>query len=188
MHGGHFYGGHISFVMDSLKNIIANISDLLDRQLAVLVDEKYNRGLPPNLSGSKHQSYNHGLKAVQIGVSAWTAEALKNTMPASVFSRSTECHNQDKVSMGTISARDCIRVIELTEQVAAACLLAAGQGLRLRIKNGELKSEVLEPVVDTVNQLGEVVPFIEEDRPLENELREIIALIRRRHWRINYVD
>jgi histidine ammonia-lyase len=24
-------------------------------------------------------------------------------MPASVFSRSTECHNQDKVSMGTIA-------------------------------------------------------------------------------------
>ncbi len=50
---------------------------------------------------------NHGLKALQISVSAWTAEALKQTMPASVFSRSTECHNQDKVSMGTIAARDC---------------------------------------------------------------------------------
>ena len=41
-------------------------------------------------------------------------------MPASVFSRSTECHNQDKVSMGTIAARDCLRVLELTEQVVAA--------------------------------------------------------------------
>ncbi len=41
-------------------------------------------------------------------------------MPASVFSRSTECHNQDKVSMGTIAARDALRVLELTEQVAAA--------------------------------------------------------------------
>ncbi len=70
---------------------------------------------------------NHGFKAVQIGASAWTAEALKNTMPASVFSRSTECHNQDKVSMGTIAARDAIRVLELTEQVAAATLLAANQ-------------------------------------------------------------
>jgi histidine ammonia-lyase len=75
---------------------------------------------------------NHGFKAVQIGTSAWTAEALKNTMPASVFSRSTECHNQDKVSMGTIAARDAIRVLELTEQVAAATLLAANQGVWLR--------------------------------------------------------
>jgi histidine ammonia-lyase len=188
MHGGHFYGGHISFVMDSLKNIIANISDLLDRQLAVLVDEKYNRGLPPNLSGSKNHSYNHGLKALQIGVSAWTAEALKNTMPASVFSRSTECHNQDKVSMGTISARDCIRVIELTEQVTAACLIAVGQAVKLRLKAGELKKEMLKPVEDTIHQLYEVFTFIEEDRPLEKELREIIALIRSCHWSLHYDD
>ncbi|MDR1586209.1 MAG: aromatic amino acid ammonia-lyase, partial [Treponema sp.] len=53
-HGGHFYGGHICFAMDSLKNIIANIADLLDRQLALLVDTKYNRGLPANLSGSSN--------------------------------------------------------------------------------------------------------------------------------------
>ncbi|MBN1799479.1 MAG: aromatic amino acid lyase [Spirochaetales bacterium] len=186
MHGGHFYGGHIAFVMDSLKNIIANIADLLDRQLAVLVDEKYNRGLPPNLSGSKDHSYNHGFKAVQIGVSAWTAEALKNTMPASVFSRSTECHNQDKVSMGTISARDCIRVLELTEQVTAACLLAVAQAIELRKKAGELKTEMLEPVADTLDQIYEVFTFIDEDRPLEKELREIVTLIRSRHWSLNY--
>ncbi len=88
-HGGHFYGGHICFVMDSLKNIMANIADLLDRQLALLVDPKYNRGLPSNLTGAETEKipYNHGFKAVQIAASAWAAEALKNTMPASVFSR-----------------------------------------------------------------------------------------------------
>src|SRR5690554_8171585 len=91
--------------MDSLKNLIGNIADLLDRQLALLVDCRYNHGLPSNLSGACAETamINHGFKAVQIGASAWTAEALKNTMPASVFSRSTECHNQDKVSMGTIA-------------------------------------------------------------------------------------
>jgi histidine ammonia-lyase len=131
LHGGHFYGGHIAFAMDSLKTLVANVADLLDRQLALLVDVRYNHGLPSNLSGAPadRAMLNHGFKAVQIGTSAWTAEALKNTMPASVFSRSTECHNQDKVSMGTIAARDAIRVLELTEQVAAATLLAANQGV-----------------------------------------------------------
>jgi histidine ammonia-lyase len=110
LHGGHFYGGHIAFAMDSLKTLVANVADLLDRQLALLVDVRYNHGLPSNLSGAPadRAMLNHGFKAVQIGTSAWTAEALKNTMPASVFSRSTECHNQDKVSMGTIAARDAI--------------------------------------------------------------------------------
>jgi histidine ammonia-lyase len=53
-------------------------------------------------------------------------------MPASVFSRSTESHNQDKVSMGTIAARDALRVLGLTERVAAIGLLAACQAVELR--------------------------------------------------------
>jgi histidine ammonia-lyase len=168
-HGGHFYGGHIAFAMDSMKNIVANIADLLDRQLAILVDEKFSNGLPPNLSGSKRSfSFNHGFKAVQIAVSAWTAEALKNTMPASVFSRSTECHNQDKVSMGTIAARDCIRIIELTEQVVAATLLASVQALRLRKKSVSDFEEFL---------------FLEEDRPLEQELRKIVECLKKQKWK-----
>src|SRR6201999_1424930 len=85
-------------------------------------------------------SSHHGFKAMQITASALTAEALKQTMPASVFSRSTESHNQDKVSMGTIAARDALRVLELTEQVAAATLLGALQGVEWRIKNKQLTS------------------------------------------------
>ena len=81
-----FNGGHIAYAMDSLKNLVANLADLMDRQLAVIVDEKFNRGLPPNLAGSGGDyALNHGFKAVQIGASAWTAEALKHTMPASVL-------------------------------------------------------------------------------------------------------
>ena len=28
LHGGHFYGGHIAFAMDSMKNAVANLADL----------------------------------------------------------------------------------------------------------------------------------------------------------------
>ncbi|BFM12703.1 aromatic amino acid ammonia-lyase [Simiduia litorea] len=180
LHGGHFYGGHIAFAMDSLKNAVANIADLLDRQLAMVVDTKFNHGLPANLSGAsaERRPINHGFKAVQIGASAWTAEALKLTMPASVFSRSTECHNQDKVSMGTISARDCIRVIELTEQVTAATLLAMVQGIDLRLLQGELAKENLAPaLLDCMAQVRELSGFVEEDRALESELRAMCRAI-----------
>ncbi len=182
LHGGHFYGGHIAFAMDSLKTTVANLADLLDRQLAQLVDPKFNHGLPANLSGVKNSQsiLNHGFKAVQIGVSAWTAEALKLTLPASVFSRSTECHNQDKVSMGTIAARDCIRVLELTEQVAAACLIAVVQGVELRTNKGPLS----ENLQKTMAQLRNQVAFLETDRALEPELRSCLALIRQQHWNL----
>ena len=54
-HGGHFYGGHVAFVADSLKNAVANVADLLDRQLALLVDTRFNNGLPSNLSGARRR-------------------------------------------------------------------------------------------------------------------------------------
>ncbi|WP_314407874.1 aromatic amino acid ammonia-lyase [Pseudomonas kuykendallii] len=183
LHGGHFYGGHIAFAMDSLKNLVANVADLLDRQLALLVDTRYNHGLPSNLSGAPAHTamINHGFKAVQIGASAWTAEALKNGMPASLFSRSTECHNQDKVSMGTIAARDALRSLELSEQVAAAALLAANQGVWLRA--GQADSRALPAALASMREqlASDFAPVI-EDRALETELRLCLTHIRNRHW------
>ncbi|CAI8821967.1 MULTISPECIES: aromatic amino acid ammonia-lyase [Pseudomonas] len=186
LHGGHFYGGHIAFAMDSLKNLVANVADLLDRQLALLVDVRYNHGLASNLSGASAERamLNHGFKAVQIGASAWTAEALKNTMPASVFSRSTECHNQDKVSMGTIAARDALRVLELTEQVAAATLLAANQGVWLRSREADARD--LPPALAEMHAalLEDFAPVI-EDRALESDLRRCLSRIAEQHWRLH---
>ena len=172
LHGGHFYGGHIAQAMDSLKIMIANIADLMDRQLAQLVDYKMNNGLPRNLTGSSHERLplNHGFKAVQIGVSAWTAEALKQTLSASIFSRSTECHNQDKVSMGTIAARDASRVITLTEQVMAALSCAAVQAVKLKGLDTELS-----PVLTAFQQwVLHSFNYVEEDRPLQNELQALV--------------
>ena len=185
LHGGHFYGGHVAFAMDSLKTAVANLADLMDRQLALLVDVRFNQGLPQNLSGAvgRRAAINHGLKAVQIGASAWTAEALKLTMPASVFSRSTECHNQDKVSMGTIAARDCLRILELTEQVAAALVLATVQGLELRKREGTLAVERLAPdALGFFQALSGSLPFIEEDMALDGVLRDLIHGIQTRQW------
>lgn len=183
MHGGHFYGGHIAFAMDAMKIAVANLADLMDRQMALLVDTRYNAGLPQNLSGTQgaRAPINHGFKAVQIGVSAWTAEALKLTMPASVFSRSTECHNQDKVSMGTIAARDCLRILELVEQVAAAHCLAVNQAVTLRLREQAAAATSFGAELDSFRtKLSALSPFFDEDRPLEHELRATIAAIRAR--------
>ncbi|GLO61998.1 histidine ammonia-lyase [Vibrio sp. MACH09] len=185
LHGGHFYGGHIAMAMDTLKTGVANLADLLDRQMAQLMDYKFNNGLPFNLTGAtgERKPINHGFKAVQIGISAWTAEALKQTMPASVFSRSTECHNQDKVSMGTIAARDCLRVLELTEQVTAASLLAATQALEIRKAQQQLDDAHLSDNIKAIReQVLSEFSLLVEDRPLEGDLRHFVQRIQQRHW------
>lgn len=185
LHGGHFYGGHIAFAMDSMKAAVASIADLMDRQLALLVDARYNHGLPANLSGAveARRPLNHGFKAVQIGASAYTAEALQLTMPAASFSRSTECHNQDKVSMGSISARTALQVLELSERVAASLALAAAQGVELRMGRSDGALEQLpDGMRRMMNDIRSVSKFVVEDRALEGDLRAAIDCIAQRRW------
>lgn len=180
LHGGNFYGGHVAFLMDSLKILVANIADLLDRQIALLIDTKFNNGLPANLSAAQgdEKYLCHGLKALQISSSAWTAEALKNTLAASIFSRSTECHNQDKVSMGTIAARDAQRVLELTTQVASAALITGHQALEIRMKSGEVtQSKIGKNILELHKLVRNEVAFVESDRALEREIRNVFHKI-----------
>jgi len=168
--GGNFYGGHIALAMDALKTAVASAADLSDRQVALLVDARFSRGLPLGLTGVEPDSrmLHHGYKAAQITASALTAEALKLTMPATSFSRSTELHNQDKVSMGTIAARDASAVCELAATVVAIHLAAAAQGAELR--RGIDSRPGLARVLPAIRA---VVPFLGQDRPLD---REIAAL------------
>ncbi|MEE8476544.1 MAG: aromatic amino acid ammonia-lyase [Myxococcota bacterium] len=172
LHGGNFYGGHVCYAMDGLKAAVAGIADLLDRQLVLLCGPETSDGLPENLvaSGSFAQ---HGFKAMQISASALTAEALKLTMPASAFSRSTESHNQDKVSMGTIAARDCRRVLELSETVAVIVLLAACQALDLRSGgSGQRRGCALRDAI------RKEVPMLTVDRRQDLDIARVLALYR----------
>ncbi|HEY8376051.1 MAG TPA: aromatic amino acid lyase, partial [Nannocystis sp.] len=102
-----------------------------------------------------------------------TAEALKLTMPASVFSRSTECHNQDKVSMGTIAARDCLRIVELTETVAAIGLLTMCQAVDLRAgHNIHRRAKALHAAVRAR------VPRVDADRRQDHDIAAVLAMYR----------
>jgi phenylalanine ammonia-lyase len=176
--GGNFYGGHIAQAMDSLKTAVANVADLLDRQLELVVDEKYNNGLPPNLVPHYNPQdwragLHHGFKGMQIACSAITAEALKSSAPAGIFSRSTEAHNQDKVSMSAMAARDALHVVELTEEVAAIHLLALCQALDLR---GADKTS--EPIRRVHANVREHVPMLGDDRAMDGDIDAMLRLMR----------
>jgi len=172
LHGGNFYGGHVCFALDGLKTAVANVADLLDRQLCLLCDPATSAGLPANLVAAPEPARvsHHGFKAMQITASALTAEALKLTMPASAFSRSTESHNQDKVSMGMIAARDCLRVLELGETVAAVHTLALCQAVDLR--EGDADSLRSVAMRDSVRK---TVPMNVADRRQDVDIAQVLS-------------
>ncbi len=176
--GGNFYGGHMAQAMDALKIAVANVADLMDRQLELVVDEKYNNGLTANLiprfdPAGPEAGLHHGFKGMQLACSAMTAEALKLSNPASIHSRSTEAYNQDKVSMSSIAARDARAIVELTQNIASIHLIALCQALDLRGTRG------MSPKTRAAHGLvRERVPFLDGDRRMEGDVEEGVGLIR----------
>ncbi len=176
-HGGNFYAGHVGMASDALKVAVASVADLADRQLQLIVDEKFNRGLTANLiaprrDGDRELGLHHGFKGMQIAASALTAEALQRTNPATAFSRSSEAHNQDKVSMGTIAARGLRDINELTGSVLAIHLLALCQALDLR------GVEAAAPASRAVHALiRKYAPFVDRDRRMDDDIEAVTDLI-----------
>jgi histidine ammonia-lyase len=175
--GGNFFGSQIGQAMDSLKVALANLCDIIDRQLELLVDEKFNYGLTPNLiprfaDDDPEAGLHHGFKGMQLCCSAMTAEAIKLCNPATVHSRSTEAHNQDKVSLGTIAARDARSIVELAQNVAAIHLIASCQALELRgIEKASPKTQ------EAYRLLRERVAFLDRDRYMDVDIAAAVELI-----------
>src|SRR6201991_1235134 len=176
--GGNFYGSHITQAMDALKIALANMCDLFDRQLELVVDEKFNAGLTPNLipyfdPTDPEAGLHHGFKGMQLSCSALTAEALKLCNPASIHSRSTEAHNQDKVSMGTIAARDARTIVEILQHIAAIHLIALAQALDLRgVEQASPKAREAHALIR-----ARVAP-LDRDRRMDRDIDAIVDLIR----------
>jgi histidine ammonia-lyase len=178
LHGGNFYGGHLVFALDGLKAGLAAAADLLDRQLVLLCLPETSGGLAANLvaRGDDDRVAHHGFKAMQITASALAAEAAKTSLPTAVFSRSTESHNQDKVSMGTIAAREARRTAELAETVGAITLLGACQAVDLRLEAGGDVPSALSGLHAAVrNEIAAVV----EDRRQDHDIARVLELLAR---------
>lgn len=175
LHGGNFYGGHVCAQMDALKTQLANLGDLLDRQLVLLCHPNTNQGLPANLVnvGQDERPCHHGFKAMQITTSALAAELGQLSMPASVFSRSTENHNQDKVSMGTIAARNAARAVDMAETLAAIHTLALCQAVDLRATHG-----IFGRGLEIHARVRSRVPSNTFDRRMDDDIAQVLELYR----------
>lgn len=165
---GNFYGGHICAACDYMRTALANISDLSDKQAEVIIDGKFN-GLTENLipvtpADHPRAGLRLGFKAAQITISAIRGEVMSYCFPISLTSQPTEALNQDKVSMGTISARKWTEQIELVYLQFATHLLAAMQAVDLAGKND------FAPFTQKVHaEVRKMSAFVEDDRELDQE-------------------
>ncbi|ADG93974.1 Histidine ammonia-lyase [Arcobacter nitrofigilis DSM 7299] len=169
---GNFYGGYVAHSMDTLKICAANLADLLDKEFALLVDHKFNRGLGENLKLS-HEPFYHGFKAMQISLSSLSADVIKNTTAASIHSRPTESLNQDKVSMGTTAANDFAKMIPDLYNMLSIAFIGMAQAVDIR---GE--GEVSFHLKNIYDEIRKMVKPLYEDRRMDFDIVNINKILR----------
>ena len=168
---GNFYGGYVAHAMDTLKICAANLADLLDKEFALLVDHKFNRGLGENLKLAP-ESYYHGFKAMQITLSSLSADVIKNTTAASIHSRPTESLNQDKVSMGTTAANDFSKMMPELHNMLSIAFIGMAQAVDIR---GE---DTVSPYLRNIyNEVRTITKPLVEDRRMDIDIHNIKALL-----------
>jgi len=177
--GGNFYGGYLAHSMDYLKICLAQMADMADRQLILIMDEKSNRGLPPNLANwpgihDDEKFLHHGLKGLHQSASAITSEICALAIPNGIFSRSAECHNQDKVSLGTSAANQCTQVVNKAYNLFALQLICFAQALDL--KKIELQGD---ESLRVYRQVRNHVPFVAADRVLGPQIAALAESLKK---------
>lgn len=184
---GNFYGGHISLACDYLRIALANTMDLSEKQAAIIIDSKFNNlteNLIPKLSeDSELQGLLHGFKAAQIAISAICSEIQYLSSPVSIHSRPTESLNQDKVSLGTISARKLRESIYLAYLQFSIHILAILQAIDL------IGVDDFSDFTKSIYyEIRKFTKFVDKDRPLDEEINKVNDFLKKSEIFFKFLD
>jgi histidine ammonia-lyase len=168
--GGNFHAEPVAFAADQLALTLAEIGNISERRIAILVDPKMS-GLPAFLV--KESGLNSGFMIAQVTAAALVAENRMLAHPASVDTIPTSANQEDHVSMATHGARRLLEMAENAATVVAIELLAAAQGMEF---HRPLKSSpLLESAAQEIRAL--VGPY-ERDRYFAPDIAAITGLVR----------
>lgn len=168
--GGNFHAEPVAMAADQLAIAVAEVGALSERRMALLVDPGLS-GLPPFLV--KDSGLNSGYMMAQVTAAALASENKSLAHPASVDSLPTSANQEDHVSMATFAARRLTDMAENTAGVVAIELLAAAQGIDLRLP---LKTS---PALQRAHaRVRAKVPFYDHDRLLAPDIEAAAELIR----------
>ncbi len=167
--GGHFHGQPIALPIDYAGLAAAELGNISDRRVYLSMMESVP-GLPKLLMS--HTGLNSGFMILQYTTAALASENKTLCFPASADSIPTSLGQEDHVSMGSISVRKSLKIIENLEKILAIELITAAQGFDFR---KPLKSGVL---IDEAHKLiREHISFADTDRIFSNDIEKSISLI-----------
>lgn len=167
--GGNFHGESVAFLMDFLKIAVAELGNISERRTERLVNPALSE-LPAFLV--QEGGLNSGLMVSQVTAAALVSENKILCHPASIDSIPTSGNKEDHVSMGTISARKALEVVDNVETILAIELLASAQALEFLKPLNPAKP--LAPVIDKIR---EHIPPWDKDRNMAADILKTKELI-----------
>jgi phenylalanine ammonia-lyase len=168
---GNFYGGHIARLLDTWKIDFAVMANWANALMAVLVDDRFNNGLPANLV--PEPGVNSGLKGMQLSVTSLACAVRQIAGPSSIHSLPTEQYNEDVVSLGMHAAVTALDALECLRNETSMVLLASAQAVDLRGATAKLGARN-QRVHAAIRQVS---AFLERDRAMEQDVADVAALI-----------
>jgi len=167
--GGNFHGQPLALPLDYVGLAASEIGNISDRRTYILLEGKW--GLPAYLI--KESGLNSGFMITQYSTAALASENKTMCFPASADSIPTSMGQEDHVSMGSISARKTLRIIDNLEKILAIELLCAAQAFDFR---RPLKSSViLESCHAYVRQK---IPHLNEDVVLSEYINNALDIVK----------
>lgn len=168
--GGNFHGQPLAMALDYACLAASEIGNISDRRIYLAL-EGNQTDLPKLLM--KDTGLNSGYMMLQYTSAALASENKSLCFPASADSIPTSMGQEDHVSMGSISGRKALQVLENVEKIQAVELLTAAQAFEYRkpLKSGWF----LEKVHGLVRTR---VSFAEADRVFAADIEAGLELIR----------
>ena len=168
--GGHFHGQPIALPLDYATLAASEIGNIADRRIYLSI-EGDTPGVPKLLL--KETGLNSGLMIPQYTTAALASENKGLCFPASADSIPTSLGQEDHVSMGSISARKALRVIENVEKILGIELFYAAQAMDYHapLKSGKIMTAIYERVRKAID------PVV-SDRILYEDMETAIDLVK----------
>lgn len=167
--GGNFHGQPIAMALDYATLAASELGNISDRRIYLALEGV--PGVPQLLM--KDTGINSGYMILQYTSAALASENKSLCFPASADSIPTSLGQEDHVSMGSISGRKALQVIENLEKILAIELLTAAQAFEYRkpLKSGILLDEVHK-------YIRTKVAFAEKDRVFADDIEIAIELVK----------
>ncbi len=167
--GGNFHGQPLAMALDYAALAASELGNVSDRRIYLAL-EGNSPGVPKLLM--EDTGINSGYMILQYTSAALASENKSLCFPASADSIPTSLGQEDHVSMGSISGRKAVQIIENVEKILAIELLTAAQAFEYRkpLKSGIVLEEIHKFIRTQVS-------FAESDRVFALDMEKGIKII-----------